>query len=55
MAFFILIIERIKRKRDQRKIAQIKIKKESIKARRCTSLTVKENIINEPFRTLTAY
>lgn len=55
LAAFILLIERIKRRRDRRKIAQIKIKKDSKKAGRCASLTAKENITIEPFRPLTAY
>jgi len=57
LASFILLIEYIKRKIEQWKIAQITIKKHLKKARRSKSLTVKTitSITIEPLKPLSAY
>ncbi|XP_060851670.1 ionotropic receptor 21a [Rhopalosiphum padi] len=55
LAAFTLIIEFVKRKREKKKIPQIKIKNHLKKKKRSKSLTVTENALAEPIRSLTAF
>lgn len=55
LATFTLIIEYVKRKREKRKITQIKIKNHQKKKKRSKSLTVAENTIAESIRPLTTF
>lgn len=55
LAAFILLVEYIKQKRETRKMAKIKTKKQFKKNKRSKSLTVKENSIIESFKPSTAY
>ncbi|XP_029343909.1 ionotropic receptor 21a [Acyrthosiphon pisum] len=55
LAAFTLSIEFVKCKRENRKIAQIKIEKHLKKKKRSKSLTVRGNTTAEPFRPLTAF
>lgn len=55
LASFILLVEYIKQKRETRKIAKIKTKKQFKKNKRSKSLTVKENSTIESFKPSTAY
>jgi len=55
LSAFTLLIEFVKRKRENKKIAQIKIEKHLKKRDRPKSLTVRGNTIAEPFRPLTAF
>ncbi|XP_060867810.1 ionotropic receptor 21a isoform X2 [Metopolophium dirhodum] len=55
LAAFTLSIEFVKRKRENRKIAQIKIEKHLKKRKRSKSLSVRGSTTAEPFRPLTAF
>jgi hypothetical protein len=55
LAAFTLIIEFVKRKREKKKIPQIKIKNHLKKKKRSKSLTFTENALAEPIRSLTAF
>jgi len=55
LAAFTLSIEFLNRKRENKKIAQIKIEKHLKKKKRSKSLTVRGNSTAEPFRPLTAF
>jgi len=55
LASFTLIMEYVKRKREKKKIPRIKIDNHLKKKNRSKSLTVTENAIAEPIRSLTAF
>lgn len=55
LAALILIIEYIKQKREKRKVAQIKIKKQFKNKGRARSVTVDVKSSNEPLKPLTAH